>query len=151
MAESPEAAIEEPAIEEPAAPEPEPDVEASSESALAQTFPEPAFSAVPALAETPVAAATETMRAATSGFRRLSIGLKAQPLDIGGINATLFAFLRNESAAALAHIQALSSAKSPADLIRLQVGELQRAADASLTCWNDLARKASRVVEIRRH
>jgi hypothetical protein len=135
--------------------EPESVPESAPEPAPEPALPALAEPALPALAEAPVSAplatASETVRAATSGFQRLSVGLKAQPLDIGGINATLFAFLRNESAAALAHIQALSTAKSPADLIRLQVGEMQRAADASLTCWNDLARKASHVVEIRRH
>ncbi|GJE46499.1 hypothetical protein [Methylobacterium soli] len=140
-AEPVEAAGQEPESVPESAPEPEPE----------PALPASAEAPVSAPVSAPLAAASETVRAATSGFQRLSVGLKAQPLDIGGINATLFAFLRNESAAALAHIQALSTAKSPADLFRLQVGEMQRAADASLTCWNDLARKASHVVEIRRH
>ncbi|MGU3536998.1 hypothetical protein [Methylobacterium sp. A54F] len=81
---------------------------------------------------------------------RLRLPLSPEALDVGGINATLLAFMRSESAAALTHLQALASAKSPADMIRLQVGEIQRAADASLTCWVDVARRASRIVEMRR-
>ncbi|MEA1830787.1 phasin family protein [Methylobacterium durans] len=80
-------------------------------------------------------------------FEFLNISLSAPSIDVSGMNATVLAFIRNESAAALSHLQALGSAKSPADLIRLQVAEMQRVADASLTCWSDLARKASKIVE----
>jgi hypothetical protein len=57
--------------------------------------------------------------------------------------------VRGEGEAALAHLRALSGARSPADVIRLQVGEVQRAADASLTCWVTVVGKASRVVAFR--
>ncbi|MFD6320173.1 phasin family protein [Methylorubrum thiocyanatum] len=68
------------------------------------------------------------------------------------INAKLFAFARGESEAALAHFQALARAKSPAEAIRLQVTEMQRAADASLTCFSEIVRSANRLTEIaRRH
>lgn len=63
------------------------------------------------------------------------------------VNATLVAFLQSESRAALTHWRALAAAKSPADAIRLQVGEMQRAADASLTCFSVLAKRATRVAE----
>ncbi|WP_411903171.1 phasin family protein [Methylorubrum thiocyanatum] len=68
------------------------------------------------------------------------------------INAKLFAFARGESEAALAHFQALARAKSPAEAIRLQVTEMQRAADASLTCFSEIVRSANRLTDIaRRH
>ncbi|WP_375456335.1 phasin family protein [uncultured Methylobacterium sp.] len=72
----------------------------------------------------------------------------ATPLrqDLGGLGETLFAFMRSESSATLAHLQALRDARSPADAIRLQVSEIQRAADASLTCWTEIARRATRIV-----
>ncbi|MBD8905742.1 phasin family protein [Methylorubrum zatmanii] len=66
------------------------------------------------------------------------------------INAKLFAFARGEGEAALAHFQALTRAKSPAEAIRLQVTELQRAADASLTCFNEIVRSANRLSEAAR-
>lgn len=61
------------------------------------------------------------------------------------INARLFAFARGEGEAAIAHIQALAQAKSPAEAIRLQVSEMQRAADASLTCFSEIVRSANRL------
>jgi hypothetical protein len=60
------------------------------------------------------------------------------------INATLLAFARGEGEAAVAHLQALTKAKSPAEAIRLQVSEFQRAADASLTCFSHILRSANR-------
>lgn len=68
------------------------------------------------------------------------------------INAKLFAFARGEGEAALAHIQALARAKSPAEALRLQVTEMQRAADASLTCFSEIVRSANRLSDsARRH
>ncbi|MBB2963692.1 phasin family protein [Methylobacterium sp. R2-1] len=68
------------------------------------------------------------------------------------INARLFAFARGEGEAAIAHIQALARAKSPAEAIRLQVTEMQRAADASLTCFSEIVRSANRFGDTaRRH
>ncbi len=65
--------------------------------------------------------------------------------EITEVNATILAFLRSEGSAAMAHWQSLSGAKTPADAIRIQVDEMQRAADASLTCFNVLARRAGRL------
>ncbi|GJE16808.1 hypothetical protein [Methylobacterium marchantiae] len=65
--------------------------------------------------------------------------------EITAANDTLAAYLRNESLATFAHWGALSSAKNPADAIRLQVNEMQRAADASLSCIASLARRAGRI------
>ncbi|MGU3361686.1 phasin family protein [Methylobacterium sp. M6A4_1b] len=64
--------------------------------------------------------------------------------ELGEVNTTVLTYLRGESAAAVAHWQALSGAKTPADAIRLQVSEMQRAADASLSCFAALAKRASR-------
>lgn len=61
------------------------------------------------------------------------------------INATLIAFARGEGEAAVAHFQALTKARTPAEAIRLQVSELQRAADASLTCFSHILRSANRL------
>ena len=70
-------------------------------------------------------------------------------IDLAGIGDTITGYMRGESAAAAAHMRALGGARSPADMIRLQVGEFQRAADASLTCWSQVARKASRAFAYR--
>lgn len=64
--------------------------------------------------------------------------------EFGEVNATVFSYLRDEGNAALAHWQALFGAKTPADAIRIQVDEIQRAADASLNCFSTLAQRASR-------
>ena len=79
---------------------------------------------------------------------RAGISPRREPIPraIAGMGETLFAFLRGESTAVVSHLQALGAARSPADAIRLQVTEIQRAADASLTCWSSLARRASRIV-----
>jgi len=66
--------------------------------------------------------------------------------EITEANATVLAFLRNEGSAAVAHWHSLSSARTPAAAIRIQVDEMQRAADASLACFNVLARRAGRLV-----
>jgi hypothetical protein len=69
--------------------------------------------------------------------------------DSLGIGSTIAHYMRGEGEAALAHLRALSDAGSPSELMRLQMGEVQRAADASLTCWSDVIRKASRIVAFR--
>ena len=61
------------------------------------------------------------------------------------INATLVSFARTEGEAALAHLGALSKASSPADALRLQLGEFQRVADSSLSCFGSLLRAAARL------
>ena len=68
--------------------------------------------------------------------------------ELGEANATVLSYLRSESTAALAHWQALSGAKTPADALRIQVDEMQRAADASLSCFAALARRASRFTSV---
>ncbi|MGH1587531.1 hypothetical protein ACRBEV_03180 [Methylobacterium phyllosphaerae] len=70
-------------------------------------------------------------------------------IDVVAIGSTIARYVRGEGEAAFAHLRALSGARSPADLIRLQVGEAQRAADASLTCWVTVIGQASRSVAFR--
>lgn len=65
--------------------------------------------------------------------------------EITAANDTLVTYVRNESIATFAHWRALSTAKNPADALRLQVTEMQRAADASLNCIASLARRAGRI------
>lgn len=66
-------------------------------------------------------------------------------IDLAGIGATIAGYVRGEGEAAAAHMRALGGARSPAELVRLQVGEIRRAAGASLTCWSQVAREAGRV------
>ncbi len=101
---------------------------------------------LPALIEAPVAAATLDMGRATAQHRFL---FAPDRLDIVEISSTIARYVRGESEAAFAHLRALSGARTPADLIRLQVEEVQRAADASLSCWVTVIGKASRVVAFR--
>ncbi|WP_091680996.1 hypothetical protein [Methylobacterium sp. 275MFSha3.1] len=70
-------------------------------------------------------------------------------LDVVEIGSIIARYVRGEGEAAVAHLRALSGARSPADVIRLQVGEVQRAADACLTCWVTVVGQASRVVAYR--
>ena len=96
-------------------------------------------------AETVLAAAPEA-----SGLAEPNrIAFAPDRLDVVEIGSTIARYVRGEGEAALAHLRALSGARTPADLIRLQVGEVQRAADASLTCWVTVVGKASRVVAFR--
>ncbi|AWN34611.1 hypothetical protein [Methylobacterium radiodurans] len=69
-------------------------------------------------------------------------------IDVEGISAVVANYLHNESVAAFSYMRALSAARSPADMIRLNVTEMQRAADASLTCWSSIARHAARGVPL---
>jgi len=82
--------------------------------------------------------------AATAAPNRITVA--PDRLDVVGIGSTIARYMRGEGEAALAHLRALSGARSPADVIRLQVGEVQRAADASLTCWVTVVGQASRVI-----
>lgn len=98
-------------------------------------------------AATPPASIVVPMRpVAVPAFRRAS-AIDALS-ELSETNATVVAFLRNESSATLAHWKSLARAKSPADAVRLQVDEMQRAADASLTCLNTLAKRAGRFAGI---
>ena len=144
-----------------AAPEPSPPVEAAPvaaaepEAAPAYTNVVPLKSVAPSRPPEP-AAPVEAGEAPV----RLSDGALPSPAswragrrpvpalrqDLEGLGETLFTFMRDESSAVLTHLNALKDARSPADAIRLQVNEMQRVADASLTCWSELARRATRIV-----
>jgi hypothetical protein len=100
---------------------------------------------VTARAAAPVAQEEVAQDAATAS----RAGFTPNHLDSAGIGSTIARYMRGEGKAALAHMRALSQAGSPTELMRLQMGEVQRAADASLTCWSDVIRKASRIVAFR--
>lgn len=104
---------------------------------------EPALPDEPA--STPPSAPSTTVRRAAG----LPMAFAPERMDLVGIGATITGYMRGEGEAVAAHMRALGGARSPADLIRLQVGEVQRAADASLTCWSRVARKASRAFAYR--
>ncbi|BAU90932.1 immunoglobulin A1 protease [Methylorubrum populi] len=141
-------------------------VQDAAEVAAVPTVPEPIVSEAAEAAETAVEAANETL-ARTLAETEAALGAPPKPhsVHIGAsfafvptfaplteINAKLFAFARGEGEAAIAHIQALARAKSPAEAIRLQVTEMQRAADASLTCFSEIVRSANRFSDgARRH
>ncbi|WP_311409749.1 phasin family protein [Methylorubrum extorquens] len=115
---------------------------------LAQTAP------LPALAEAnPEPKPSDDARSKTHSVRfgaNFAFAPTLAPLT--EINAKLFAFARGEGEAVLAHFQALAQAKSPAEAIRLQVTEMQRAADASLSCFSEIVRSANRLHDTaRRH
>lgn len=67
------------------------------------------------------------------------------PTDLAAAGATLQAFILNEGLAAFAHWRALTQAPSPAEALRLQVGEMQRAADASITCMGRIVGHLGRI------
>ena len=122
-------------------------VEAANDT-LAQTLAETAL--LPGLAETkPSKGSAPRSHSVHIGA---SFAFVPSFAPITEINAKLFAFARGEGEAALAHIQALARAKSPAEALRLQVTEMQRAADASLTCFSEIVRSANRLSDsARRH
>jgi hypothetical protein len=57
-------------------------------------------------------------------------------------NVTVWSYLRKEGDAALAHLRAVSRAKSPTDLMDLQVSEMTRAHGAALKLGQDLVNAA---------
>lgn len=129
--------------EEAPAPETVETVEAAetTNETLAQTLAETAL--LPALAEAEPAEGAQPKPQTVRIGASFAFVPTLAPLT--EINAKLFAFARGEGEAAIAHIQALARAKSPAEAIRLQVSEMQRAADASLTCFSEIVRSANRL------
>lgn len=154
-------------------------VEAPEETVTAASDPAPAVTAEPEVVASEVAETVETVTethartallptlAEANPEARTSEDARSKPqsVRIGAnfafaptlaplteINAKLFAFARGEGEAVIAHFQALARAKSPAEAIRLQVTEMQRAADASLSCFSDIVRSANRLNDnARRH
>lgn len=114
---------------------------------LPATMAEPLPAAMSAREGSPASFGTSAERALSpriSEGRISGVRISGVMGELGEVNTTVLSYLRGEGAAALAHWQALSGAKNPADAIRLQVSEMQRAADASLSCFAALARRASR-------
>lgn len=105
------------AVEPPPPEQPEQDVDIVVSPALAALQPPPF------LEDVPIVLAAQPHKAAPF-----------VPTDLAAAGATFQAFLLNEGLAAFAHWRALSQAPSPAEALRLHVGEMQRAADASITC-----------------
>ena len=134
----------------------EPEVVASevAETVEAVTETHARTALLPTLAEAnsdanPEARTSEDARSKPQSVR---IGANFAFAPLTEINAKLFAFARGEGEAVIAHFQALARAKSPAEAIRLQVTEMQRAADASLSCFSDIVRSANRLNDnARRH
>src|SRR4051794_1455940 len=60
---------------------------------------------------------------------------------------TVWSYLRQEGEAALAHLRALSGAKSPAQLMELQASEMARALGAALNLGQDLTKSAGLVAK----
>lgn len=123
---------------------------AASES-FAEVMPEPVAAPIanplPALEGIPVA--VPSLAEPGPGFQTLTTRAGSPRIgqvmgELGEVNATLLTYLRGEGTAALAHWQALSGARTPADALRIQVDEMQRAADASLSCFATLAKRAGR-------
>ena len=61
-------------------------------------------------------------------------------------NMVLWSYMRDEGEAALAHMRALSGAKSPSDVMDLQARELSRALGAARTLGRELATGAGKLV-----
>ncbi len=70
-------------------------------------------------------------------------------LGAESLGITVMNYFIGEGEAFAAHMRALAGARSMADFVRLQIGEFQRAADSTLTCWGMLAISASRTVNAR--
>lgn len=138
--------------------------EAASEAAAALVSEEPAEVAtadesgeapVPAIVSSdpllPVAALAGLGTTGSSGARAgrpaagtaFRFAFAPARIDVEGIGVVLANYMHNESVAVFSYLRALGAARSPADMIRLNVSEMQRAADASLTCWSDIARRTS--------
>jgi hypothetical protein len=104
----------------------------------------PTLAAVPLAAAESVSGRGDAATGSRAGARLAFIPAIPAFEPLNEINATLIAFARGEGEAAVAHFQALTKVKTPAEAIRLQVSEFQRAADASLTCFSHILRSANR-------
>ena len=121
----------------------------ASDASVAAPLDDPAPAPAAIRAAEPTTASVEPDRQPVPAPAPHPIALAPDRVDMGEIGSTIARYMRGEGEAALAHVRALSDARTPADLIRLQVGEVQRAADASLSCWVTVVGKASRLVAFR--
>lgn len=92
----------------------------------------------------PGPAATAVEATASTAAALASVQIKAESFGI-----TVMNYVIGEGEAFAAHIRALAGARSMAELVRLQISEFQRAADATLTCWGMLTVSASRTAAFR--
>lgn len=97
---------------------------------------------VPVLEPGPAATAVEAI--ASTATSLATVQIKAESFGI-----TVMNYVIGEGEAFAAHMRALAGARSMAELVRLQIGEFQRAADATLTCWGMLTVSASRTAAFR--
>ncbi len=67
-------------------------------------------------------------------------------LSAESLGSTVMNYFIGEGEAIASHWRALAGARSMAEIVRLQIGEFQRAADATLTCWGVLTLAAGRTV-----
>ena len=70
-------------------------------------------------------------------------------LGAESIGTTVMNYFIGEGEAFAAHMRALAGARTMADYVRIQIGEFQRAADSTLTCWGLLTMSASRTFSAR--
>ena len=70
-------------------------------------------------------------------------------LSAESFGSTVMNYFIGEGEAIASHWRALAGARSMAEIVRLQIGEFQRAADATLTCWGVLTLAAGRTVATR--
>lgn len=69
--------------------------------------------------------------------------------DAGTFGTTVANYMIGEGNAFAAHMRALAGARSMGEVVRLQIGEFQRAADATLTCWGSLTIASGRTLSAR--
>lgn len=129
------------AAQEPVEPE-----AASSEAPAAFQDLSPAFIDPPAeVLPAPVEAIAEIMPVPAAAIASTSPRL----LNAESFGTTVMNYFIGEGEAFAAHMRALAGARSMADFVRLQIGEFQRAADSTLTCWGMLTVSATRTVNAR--
>lgn len=119
---------------------------------------EPVAAAFEETSET-VAAFTETVAepAAHEAAERVEAALPALTATSAAsprVNAEAFGsavvnYFIGEGEAFASHMRALAGARSMAEIVRLQIGEFQRAANATLTCWGLLTMASNRAVTVR--
>jgi hypothetical protein len=137
------------AAEAPAAGDQAPEAHAPDRDAEPPAAPDPVAPEIEPSPDVPPGPRLPLVAANGNASTAHRIAFAPDRLDVVEIGSTVARYMRGEGEAAVAHLRALSSARTPAEIVRLQVGEVQRAADASLTCWVAVLRKASRIVAFR--
>ena len=106
--------------------------ELAEASHLPALMPVPVPAPMPAPASIPLAAPMLDLTPVTPRVSAESFG------------TTIMTYVIGEGEAWGAHWRALAGARSMAEIVRLQIEEFQRAADATLTCWGVLTLAAGR-------